>query len=72
MQPYSTEQVLAGPWKEAAVKTIILDYKVAAKRAAKQWAKDKEGNAGSGAWMWWTNGSCTEDGRVGSVQLGIH
>jgi hypothetical protein len=52
-QPDSREHGLAGPWKEAAVKTIILDDKVAAKRATKQWAREKEGKAGSGVWMWW-------------------
>jgi hypothetical protein len=65
----SREHGLAGPWKEAAVKTKILDDKVAAKRAAKQWAREKEGKAGSGVWMWWKDGSRTDDGRVGAMAL---
>jgi hypothetical protein len=48
---------------------IIRDDDVAAKRAAKRWARDMEGKAGSGTWMWWTDGSRTDDGRVGSAAL---
>ena len=71
-QPDSREQRLAGPWKEAAVKTIIVDDKVAAKRATKQWAREKEGKVGSGVWMWWKDGSQTDDGRVGAMALYIN
>ncbi|KAF8539939.1 ribonuclease H-like domain-containing protein [Trichophaea hybrida] len=52
------------PMEEPIVKTIILDDNVAAKRAAKRWARDKERKAESGVWMWWTDGSRTDDGRV--------
>jgi len=29
--------------------------------------RDKERNAGSGVWMWWADGSRTDDGRVGAT-----
>jgi hypothetical protein len=57
------------PGEEPAVKTIILNDDVAAKRPAKRWARDKEGQAGSGAWMWLTDGSLTDDGRVGTAAV---
>jgi len=45
---------------------------VAAKRAAKQPARDKEGKPGSGVSVWWTDGSRTDDGRVGAAALLLH
>jgi len=54
------------PGEEPAVKTIILDGNIAAKRTAKQWVRDKEGQAGSDVRMWWTDSSRTDDGRVGA------
>jgi len=71
-RPDSRDHGLAGPWKEAAVKTIILDDKVAAQRATKQWARERERKTGSGVWMWWKDGSRTDDGRVGAVVLYIN
>jgi hypothetical protein len=50
--------------EEPAVKIIILDDDVAIKRAAKRWVMEKEAKVGAGVWMWWTDGSQTDDGRV--------
>jgi hypothetical protein len=55
------------PVEEPAVKTVILDNDVAAKRAANQWVTDKEGKAESGVWVWWTDGSQMDNGRVGAA-----
>jgi hypothetical protein len=60
------------PGEEPAVKTIILDDDAAAKRAAKPWGRDMEGKAGSGTWMWWTDGFRTEDGRVGAAAVCVN
>jgi len=57
------------PGEEPAVKTTILDDDAAAKRAAERWAREKEGKSGSGAWVWWTDGSQTDDGRVGATAV---
>jgi len=60
------------PGEEPAVKTIILDDKSIAKCAAQRWAREKEAKVGAGIWMWWTDGSRSDDGRVGApAQFGI-
>jgi hypothetical protein len=38
--------------EKPAIKTTILEFHVAAKRAAMLWAKDKEAKSGSGIWTW--------------------
>jgi hypothetical protein len=57
------------PGDEPAFKTTILEDDVAAKRAAGIWAKEKDGKSGSGTWTWWTDGSRTDDGRVGAAAV---
>jgi hypothetical protein len=52
------------PGEEPVVKTIILDDKSTAKKAAQRWAREKEAKVGAGVWMWWTDGSRSDDGRV--------
>jgi len=55
------------PGEEPVVKTIILDNKSTAMRAAQRWAREKEAKVGAGVWMWWTYGSPSDDSRVGAA-----
>jgi len=71
MVPKALSQVPA-PGKEPAVKTIILDDDGAAKIAAQRWAREKEAKVGAGVWMWWTDGSRSDDGRVGAAAVCQH
>jgi hypothetical protein len=43
-----------------------------AKRGATRWAREKEAKVGAGVWMWWTDGSRTDDGRVGAAAVSKH
>jgi hypothetical protein len=49
---------------EPAVKATIREDDDAAKRVAELCEREKEGKSGSGTWMWWTDESRTDDGRV--------
>jgi len=60
------------PGEEPGVKTIILDDKSTAKRATQHWAKEKEAKVGVGVWMWWTDGSHSDNGRVGAAAMFNH
>ena len=60
------------PDKEPAVSTVILSDDVAAKREAIRWAREKEAKVGAGVWMWWTDGSRTDDGIVGAAAVCKH
>jgi len=61
------------PCEEPVVRTIILDDDhTAAKRAAQCWAREKEAKVGAGLWMWWTDGSRSDDGRVGAAAVCKH
>jgi hypothetical protein len=48
--------------EESVVRTVILDDAPAAKRAAQRWAREEEAKVGAGVWMWWTDGSRSDDG----------
>jgi hypothetical protein len=60
------------PGKESVVRTTILDDTTAAKRAAQPWAGEKEAKVGAGVWMWWTDGSRSDDGQVGAAAVCKH
>jgi len=60
------------PDEESLFKTVILDNATAAKRAAQRWAREKEAKVGVGVWMWWTDGSHSDDGRVGAAAVCKH
>jgi len=60
------------PGEESVVRTVILDDATAAKRAAQRWAREKEAKVGAGIWMWWTDGSRSDDGRVGAAAVCKH
>ena len=60
------------PGEEPAVRTTILDDTAAAKSAVQRWAREKEAKIGAGVWMWWTDGSRSDDGRVGAAAVCKH
>jgi ribonuclease HI len=37
-----------------------------------RWAREKEAKVGAGVWMWWTDGSRSDDGRVGAAAVCKH
>jgi len=55
------------PGEEPTVRTTILDDTWAGKNAGQCWAREEEAKTGAGVWMWWTDGSCADDGRVGAA-----
>jgi ribonuclease HI len=57
------------PGEKPGVKATILEDDTEAKRAAELGAKDKEGKLGSGTWTKWTDGSRTDDERVGATEV---
>jgi len=57
------------PDEEPAVRTIILSDDTAAKREVKPWAREREAKVGAGVCMWWTDGSRSDDGRVGAAAV---
>jgi len=60
------------PCEESVVRTIILDDHTATKRAVQHWAREKEAKVRAGVWMWWTDGSRSDDGRVGPAAVCKH
>jgi hypothetical protein len=53
------------PGKEPVVKTILLEDERIAKSAVQPWAREMEAKVRVGVWMWWTDGSPSDDGPVG-------
>jgi len=60
------------PDEELAVRTVILSEDTAAKGEAIRWARESEAKVGAGVWMWWTDGSQSDDGRVGAAAVCKH
>jgi len=60
------------PAGEPVVRTIILDNTTAAKRAAQHWAREKKAKIRAWVWMCWTDGSRSDDGRVGAAAVCKH
>ena len=60
------------PGEESVVRTIILDDTTAAKRMAQLWAREKDAKTGAGVWIWWTDGSRSDHGRVGAAAVCKH
>jgi len=63
------DMILLALGEEQVVKTIILDDKAAAKRAAQSWARQKAVKVEAGVWMWWTDGSHTDNSQVGAAAI---
>jgi len=60
------------PDQEPAVKTVIISDDTATKREAIRWARERHAKVGAGVWMWWTDGSRSDDGRVGAAAVCKH
>jgi len=60
------------PDKEPAIKMVILSEDTVAKREAFRWAREREAKVGAQVWMWWTDGSRSDDGRVGAAAVCQH
>jgi hypothetical protein len=58
--------------EEPVVKSIILDDKWTAKRAAQRWVRETAAKVRAGVWMWWTDRSRSDDGRVGASAVCKH
>jgi len=52
------------PGQESVVRTVIPDDATAAQTATQRWARQKEEHVKAGVWMWWTDGSRSDDGQV--------
>ena len=57
------------PGDESVGRTVILDDATAAKRAAQRWARETEAKVGARVWMWWTDASRSDDGKVGATAV---
>jgi len=57
--------------EEPVLSTTILDA-TATKCTTQRWAREKEAKIGAGVWMWWTDGSRSDDGRVGAAAVCEH
>jgi len=60
------------PGEEPVFKTIKLDDDVTANRAAQLWIREKEAKVRVGVWIWWTDRSRSDDGRVGAAAVCKH
>jgi len=60
------------PGEEPVVSNTILDNTTSAKSGAQRWAREKEAKIGAGVSMWWTDGSRSDDGRVGAAAVCKH
>jgi len=58
--------------KEPAVKTVILSDDTAVTTEAIRWATESEAKVSVGVWMWWTDGSRSNDGRAGAAAVCKH
>jgi len=52
------------PGEQSVVRTTILDVTSAPKRTEQPWPRENDAKIGTGDWIWWTDGSHSEDGRV--------
>ena len=57
--------------EEPVVRTTIVDYTTAANSAVQRWEGENNTKIGGGVWMWWTDGSRSDDGRVGATAVCI-
>jgi hypothetical protein len=57
---------------EPVVRAVIPDDATAAKLNAQGWARENQAKIGVGVWMWWSDGSRSDDGRVGAASVYKH
>jgi len=69
-----TSKVMSSPapGKEPVIKTTTLEDTSIAQSAAQCWAREKEAKVGAGVWMWFTDGSRSDDGWVGAAAMCKH
>jgi len=60
------------PDEEPAVKAVLLLEDTAAQRETIRRVREREAKVGVAVWMWWTNGSQSDDGRVGATAVCMH
>jgi ribonuclease HI len=60
------------PAVESVDRTIIQDDTTTGKRTAQRSVREKEAKIGVRAWMWWTDGSHSDHGRVGAAAVCNH
>jgi hypothetical protein len=60
------------PGEESVVRTVILEDATAAKRAVQCLGRENEAKVRAGVWMWWTDGSRSDDDRVGAATVCKH
>jgi len=58
--------------QEPAIKTVRLSDDTAAKREAVRWASEREAKVGAGVWMWGTDRSRSDQGRVRAATVCKH
>jgi len=58
--------------KKSPVRTNILEDTSAGKSTRQRWAREKEATIGAGVCKWWTDGLCSDDGRVGATVVCKH
>jgi len=61
--------VLARPSGDTSCEDQYTGRRTAAERGVELWARRKESKAGTGTWTWLTNGSQTDDARVGAAAV---
>jgi hypothetical protein len=50
--------------EEPVLRTTRLDDTAAVKSGSRGREREKEAKIGTGVWMWWTDGTCLNDGHV--------
>ena len=60
------------PDKEPAVKTVILNDDTAPKRETIRWAREREAKVCTLVWVWWMDGSRSDNRRVGAAPVCKH
>jgi hypothetical protein len=58
---------LPNPDEQPAVKTVTMSEDTVAQRAAIRWIREREAKVGAKVGMWWTDGSRSDDARLGAT-----
>jgi ribonuclease HI len=60
------------PGEKPVVRITIQDDTAGAKSTTQLWASEKEAKIATGVWMWWTDGSRSDNSRVGAAAVCKH
>jgi hypothetical protein len=55
--------------EQSVARTSILEDTTSVTSAVQGQASDKEGKIREGVWMSWTDGSCSDDGKIGAAAV---